>query len=317
MKQKKKKKRINRLEIVLFYLIILCLIYTIVPCKKTVEKSTFSIIYEKEDKTRELKQKEKIIEKEVYLSLEDVQNLFGKEMYLDETEKWIITYSETKVVAMNVEEPKMRMNAVEMPMEHPIICEEEQYYLPISVLENVYHMTSQYIEETNTEIIHLKNKELVSADVKRKVQVKSEKKTFSDTIETIGKGESITWVSNEEKGWAKILTKKGNLGYVKQKALTNFYTIRENIGEEFFTQQEEKETTEMKDLKMKKIKLTDIQTYEARESKIEAIVEQCIKKQVSCLEFQDETLEEKDKTSYDRMKKELAIRLKEVGIELK
>ena len=320
MKQKKKKKRkINRLEIILLFLLGICFIYTVAPNYQKMEHNAFSILYYNEDKTEQLKQEVKIKEKEVYLALEDIQNLFGQEIYIDETNEWIVTTSETKVAAIHINQPLMEINSVEIQMESSIIYEENTYYIPVSVLDYIYNIETEYIEETKTLVIDLKNKELVRANVNEKTKVKQRKKIFCTAIETIAKGESIIWISNEENGWAKIRTQKGNIGYIKQKNLTNFYTIRENMDlETSLEEQGEIEVTNIKELnKIRSLKLENIQQYKVREEMIEKIVDQCVLQSVSCLEFQDEALQQQDQTSYNRFRKELEVRLKEVGIELK
>lgn len=317
MKQKKRKKRNNRLTKILMALVAICFVYSIAPNYEKKEQNQFVIIYNNEDKTNEIVTQDKIKQKEIYLEMQDVQNLFGQEVYIDETNKWIVTVTQNKVVAMNILEPVIELNSVKIDMDQSIIVEEDKYYIPLLELKKVYNIDIEYIEKSNRVLIDSKEQELISADVNKKVKVKDQTKNFSRTIETIEKSNSVVWISNEN-GWSKIRTKNGNIGYVKTKNLINFYTVRENMETNEANEQMDGKTINLKELKkIKTIKLENINQYETRQDTIEKIVDQCIVEKVNVLEFEDVSLQAKDEISYNRFKKELQSTLSEVGIQLK
>lgn len=317
MKQKKRKKRNNRLIKILIFLMITCFVYSIAPNYEKKQQNQFSILYDNEDRTSQIIYQDKIKQREIYLEMQDVQNLFGQDIYIDETNQWIVTVTKNKVVAINIENPIMEINSVEIGMNQRIIKEENKYYIPLFELKKVYNIDIEYIEEKNKVVIDLKDKELISADVNKKVKVKEKMKTFSTAIETIKKGESVIWISNDDE-WAKIRTKNGNIGYVKQKDLTNFYTIRENMESNISDDQTAQKTINIKELKkINSIKLDNINEYKARQETIGKIVDQCVLEQVDVLELQNTTLQEQDEISYNRFKRELQAMLAEVGIQLK
>jgi len=317
MKVRKKKRKNNRLLIILMFLVLISIVYSLAPNYKKMQQNKFAIVYNNEDRTDEIIQTNKIQQKEIYLELQDVQNLFEQDIYIDETNKWLVTTSTTKVVAMNIEEPIIEVNSVEIVMDQGVIYEEGKYYIPILELEKGYNIDVEYIEETNRVVIELKDKKLISADVNKKVKVKEEAKNFSRTIENVKKGESIIWISNQD-GWAKVRTKNGNIGYIKEKNLTNFYTIRENMDSNNSEEYTDARVVNIKELKnIKSIKTDDINKYQVRQKTIEKIVDQCIVETVQVLELQDTTLQQQDEISYNRFRQELQARLNEVGIKLK
>lgn len=114
----KKKKKVNKRKLysrifLLICIIILIIIFINIFSKE--EKTDFSInvILNGEDITSKLS-KNPYIDKDnvLYLSLEDVRSFLDRNIYYEEVSNKIITTSETKVVAINIEDNTIDLNSV-------------------------------------------------------------------------------------------------------------------------------------------------------------------------------------------------------------
>ena len=75
------------------------------------------------------------------------------------------------------------------------------------------------------------SKEQKKAIITKNVAVKSSTKFIAKTIDRVKKGSYVIVVS-EDKGYTKIRTEKGKIGYIKSKKVANEITVREEMKEE-------------------------------------------------------------------------------------
>lgn len=166
----------------------------------------------------------------VYLSKEDVFNFFDKHIYYDEKYNQIITGSDSRIGAIVIGENKMTNNGSTVSIKGTILEKDDTYYIPFSDLDDIYHVKTTYIEETDTVVIDSLNRKLVIADSSKENSIKQERTIISRTIAKLKKGENVTVVNDSSKnGWIKVRTDNGKLGYVKENSITNHTTIRENM----------------------------------------------------------------------------------------
>ena len=115
---------------------------------------------------------------------------------------------------------------------HDAIKENETVYLPISEMKDVYDIQIDNIADSKIIVIDSLEKEQVQAKTKSDVSVKAKKEGFSKTVDKIEKDNQVIVIKNNnneisEKGWTKIRTQSGMLGYVKTSKLDEITTTRE------------------------------------------------------------------------------------------
>ena len=173
--------------------------------------------------------KEIILENDkIYMSLEDIKNFFDKTIYQEEGTGLIITTSDKKLACLKEDNDYITINSSKQNIQNAVLEKNEEKYLAISELENVYDYEFHYNEKSNIVTIDSLNKESIKAYAKKNIKIKKENKIFSKFIEKVPKGSWFILIS-EDNGIAKVRTQNGNIGYVKSKLLENFETQREDF----------------------------------------------------------------------------------------
>ncbi len=232
-KDKSKEQKFNLFNVVktiVFLLLIIC-IFMLAPNYVRTNEQTgkINLIINNNNVTARLKKDLYINEKNiVYMSITDIKNYLDKYIYYDKTENQIITTYGEKIAVLPLSENKMIINNSSLNLLSGIETKENEIYLPISQMANVYNMDITYVKEEKTLILDSLEKELIRADVASNLNVKYKKIELSKTVDKIAKGDKIVLVQEDE-GWSKIRTAKGKIGYVKTSKLQNKVSVRQNL----------------------------------------------------------------------------------------
>ena len=167
----------------------------------------------------------------IYLSNQDIANFFDKYIYKDKETNQIITTYEKKIATIGFEEKKININGSEKNIYASAIQKDNIEYLPISEMNDVYDIEIQNIEDTKVVTMDSYNKEQKRAIVSSNLPVKSSTNFIAKTVDRVKKGDIVVVISSD-KGYTKIRTEKGKLGYIKSNKLENEYTVRESMEEE-------------------------------------------------------------------------------------
>ncbi|MBQ2916712.1 MAG: hypothetical protein IJE59_00800 [Clostridia bacterium] len=233
MKRKKinDRKFIRNIIIGIASLLIAAFIINVAPgYKRDKYKDVINLIINEENKTEILKYKIYVNENEtVYISQEDVKNLFDNNIYYDSKYNQIITTSDTKVANITIDEKKMTVNNSNVSMLDSIIKINNNIYLPISDMEIVYNIDVKYIPETNRVIIDELDKGMIRAVISEDTDIKYKPRGLSKDIGTLKKGETVNCFYTTSKGWRHIRTSSGIIGYIKANKLSNEYIIRQDM----------------------------------------------------------------------------------------
>lgn len=191
-----------------------------------------SVVINNTNVTSRLKNDLKVDDGIVYLSMEDMKNFFDKYIYIEDETNEIITTYDDKIASIGFDSNKLTLNGSTKKTSAHAVRENDIVYLPISEMKDVYDIELNNITESNVITIDSTDREQVKAQTKSKISVKSKKEGFSRTVDKIDKDESVIVVKNDnneisEKGWTKIRTQKGKVGYVKTNKLEEIVTTRE------------------------------------------------------------------------------------------
>ena len=228
VKNKKAKKVIN-IVIGIVAFIIICLIannYIAFDKNKTI-----NLVINNKNVTSNLKNQVLIENNTIYLSQSDIENFFDKHIYKeDETNKIITTYGK-KIAAIGFEKNSININGSDKEIYAHAIEKDGQVYLPISEMKDVYDVEIRNIEKTKVVTMDSLDREQKKAIVTSNLSVKSSTNFLTRTVDRIKKGDSVIIISSD-KGYTKIRTEKGKIGYIKSKKVANEITVREEMKEE-------------------------------------------------------------------------------------
>lgn len=195
-----------------------------------------NLIVNDKDVTEDLKNGIYIAENgAVYLSLDDVKDLFDKNICYLKDENLIITTSITKIATFRLEDSKVIINGIEKTMSAQSFKNQNTIYIPISELKNVYNVDIEYIKDTDIVVIQKLNSGLIKADVSEETVIKYKPRLLSKSVGKAQKGEEVSCYYTTSKGWRLIRTENGTLGYVKANKLDNEYIVRQDYDNEIKT----------------------------------------------------------------------------------
>ena len=228
VKNKKAKKVIN-IVIGIVAFIIICLIannYIAFDKNKTI-----NLVINNKNVTSNLKNQVLIENNTIYLTQSDIENFFDKHIYKeDETNEIITTYGK-KIAAIGFEKNSININGSDKEIYAHAIEKDGQVYLPISEMKDVYDVEIRNIEKTKVVTMDSLDREQKKAIVTSNLSVKSSTNFLTRTVDRIKKGDSVIIISSD-KGFTKIRTEKGKIGYIKSKKVANEITVREEMKEE-------------------------------------------------------------------------------------
>ena len=213
----KRFKFLRNIIIVGICLAIVAAIVNIAPgYKRDKFKDVINLILDEENKTEELKHNIYVNENgTVYISEDDVRNLFDNTILYDEKYNQIITTGETKVANIVIDEKQMIVNGSTQRMIDPVVRINDNIYIPISDLTIVYNISVQYVPSTKRVIIDNLNKGIIRAIVSEETEIKFKPRRLSKNIGTLKEGETVYGFYTTSKGWRKIRTQNGILRIYK------------------------------------------------------------------------------------------------------
>ena len=226
--EKKKKTIIKTFITILVILVIGIIGYKINDYIILDKNKTINLVINNKNVTLNLKKDIFIEEDEIYISKQDLGNFFDKYIYEDTKNNQIITTYDNKIAAISLEGNKININGSNKTTYAQPIKKDNTIYIPIQELEDVYGIEIKYIENSKVLTIDSTSKEQKKAMITKNVAVKSSKKFIAKTIDRVQKGSYVVVIS-EEKGYTKIRTENGKIGYVKSNKIANTVTVREEI----------------------------------------------------------------------------------------
>ena len=227
----KKKKRIIKTFITIIVIILVGIIAYNINNHIILDKNkNINLVINNKNVTSNLK-KEIIIENDnIYISKQDLGNFFDKHIYEDKENDNIVTTYNNKIATISLEENKMNVNGSNKNTYAHAENRDGTIYIPITELEDVYGIEIKYIENSKVLTIDSTSKEQKKAIITKDVAVKSSTKFIAKTVDRVKKGSYVIVVS-EDKGYAKIRTENGKVGFVKSNKIANKVVVREEMQE--------------------------------------------------------------------------------------
>lgn len=230
---KKSNKILKKVLITVAILVIIAgIVFVISNYIKNKEKNITNLVINNNNITSKLKKSIIIEDDVIYLSKQDIQNFFDKYIYEDKENNQIITTSDKKTATIQYDQKTIEINGSKKQITATIKKVDDTIYLPISEMHDVYDIEINYIKDSNVITMDSLDREQKKAYTSKNVSIKAKSSNFSKTVDKVKKGNWLFYISTDEKGWAKVRTTKGKVGYVKENKLTNFVTVRDSMEEE-------------------------------------------------------------------------------------
>ncbi len=228
----KKKKRIIKTFLTIVIIIVLGIIALIANNFIILDKNkNTNLVINNKNVTSNLKKNIIIENGTIYLSEPDIANFFDKHIYEDKKINKVITTYEKKIATIGFEKNEIEINGSNKNIYAHAIKKDNVTYLPISEMADVYNVEIANIDNTKVVTMDSLDREQKRAIVNSSVSVKSTTNFIAKTVDRIKKGDCVIVVSSD-KGWTKIRTANGKLGYIKSKKIENEFIVRENMEEE-------------------------------------------------------------------------------------
>ena len=231
LQKAKKIKFLRNISVGVIGLIIALFIVNIAPgYRRDKYKDKVNLVLDEENVTENLKHDIYVNDNgTVYISEEDVRNMFDESIYYDQKYNQIITTSDTKVANIVIDKKEMVVNGSNQKMLDAVIRVNDEIYLPISDMNIIYNISVQYVPSTNIVIIDNLNKGIIRTLVSEESDIRYRPRKLSKVIGQLKEGESVYAFYTTSKGWRKIRTTSGVIGYIKANKLTSEYILRQDM----------------------------------------------------------------------------------------
>ena len=228
---KDNEKKIKKILIIIIAIILIGTIAYNISNNIILDKNkSINLVINNKNVTSNLK-KEIIIENDnIYISKQDLGNFFDKYIYEDTENNNIVTTYNNKIASISLEKNKININGSTKNTYAHAENKEGTIYVPITELEDVYGIEIKYLPDSKVLTIDSTSKEQKKGIITKNVSVKSSTKFISKTIDKVKKGSYVIVVS-EDKGYTKIRTENGKVGYVKTNKVANTVVVREEMQE--------------------------------------------------------------------------------------
>ena len=163
----------------------------------------------------------------VYMATKDIANFFDEDIFYDNKYDQIITSSDTKLATLKFNEKEMYVNSSKVKIYGAATKKDDNFYLPISEMKDVYNVEVNYMKESNILTIDSLSREQKKANASKDISIKYKPTILSKIVDKVKKGDSVIVIKELENGWKQVRTSLGKIGYTKD--VTNIYTIREEI----------------------------------------------------------------------------------------
>lgn len=317
MRKKRKNKFLIRRIVALLGLIILVLVIKNSFYQLSIKRQQKQIRLLFDNAFIELTNKIYVEDSVIYISEEDIKNIFDDTIYYNVGDKELITTHNKHVAVLHLEESQMMVNDAQFALQGKLKEFDAKIYLPISDLELVYDIETQYIPETNLAIFDSTTKSKKQAIALSNSNITLHKNPFSVAVEKAKRGDTL-FIIEENGNNKKVRTAKGNIGYIKTRKLSEEEILREDWAEEDRDEINFKDLSNKLILNQEQLNITSVSTafatYSQRTDSIKNIYNQVMQNQYQgvCIDFQ----EIDDVNSFYRFLIELSPRFKESGLKV-
>lgn len=229
-KRRFQKTRLFKILRILLLVLIIAIIINIVSDINHKSPSSISLVIG--DSKIELKNPIIIDEKNnIYLSKDDIANLYDKNIYYNNSDGTIITTYNKHIAKLEKSKTTMSINDTVTEIRGMLKEENGILYLPFSDMGMVYDFEYKYNKNSKILMVDSISESKSEAIVLKNAKLKETTKNFAKTIQKVKKTEYVTVLGTEGK-FTKVRTSLGNIGFIKTDKLSNSELKREAMKNE-------------------------------------------------------------------------------------
>ena len=166
----------------------------------------------------------------IYLSMEDIGVYYDNHIYFDSKYNQIVTSTEDKLAVLKIGEKSIEINGEKKTIKGAAMEKNKAYYLPISEMEDVYNIKVK--KSDNNISIESLDRKSTKGTIKKSTYLKSKAKNLSGNIMKLKKREEVRIADIDKtadsmpRGWVKVRTENGRIGYIKENCISNITVER-------------------------------------------------------------------------------------------
>lgn len=166
--------------------------------------------------------------KTVYVSYDDIKNIYDENIYYDDVNKKLITTYNKHIALLELDKNEIEINDAQSKIDGKLQYIDNVLYLPFSDMNLVYDFEYSYSDASNTVIVDsISTKKEIGTTIRR-ATIKNKTSMFSKKLLKISKDEELT-IFGTNKNYYKVRTKDGIIGFVKQNRIDNLKNVREDM----------------------------------------------------------------------------------------
>lgn len=246
----------------------------------------------------------------LYMSIDDIKNIFDKNLYFEEETGKVITTSGTKTAAIDINNNTMEVNSASLLLNNVIIRFENIVYIPVSEITNIYNIDVKITD--NSAVVFSLYKALTTVSANKSISLKEDTGLFSNALQKIEKGQELVFIENaENNSWYKVMTYEGNIGFVKVNEVSEKKQIRIDMDDSDFSSKEP-DLDNAIELTSKSLKIDNMKDFSSRKKIVEDTISSVISKEKFTVKLNLNKVDVESKY-LERFVIELLPRLKEIG----
>lgn len=178
--------------------------------------------------------KGKLIDGTVYLDYDVINKNFNKRFYWDSKENMLVYTTPTEVIKTEVGNKEYVVNKNKKEVKYEIVkTEGDKVYIALDFVKMYSDIRFKYYKNPNRVVVEYKWGDYLFSTVKKPTQLRVDPSIKSDIVVNLKVDDLLTYIDTSEvvgKGFSKVMTKDGIIGYVKTKYLSNSYydTVKSN-----------------------------------------------------------------------------------------
>jgi spore germination protein YaaH len=211
--------------IIIAIVISVAVIQKLTPSKERMELSEYYVV---EDGQAMVIMQDKIFDETglyedgtVYLGYETVVEMFNKRIYWDANENVLIYTTPTEIMKAEPLSKDYYINKNKVSMNNPIVkIKGDKVYVSLDFVQEYSDMRYDFYENPNRIVIQYNWSDYLVTSVKKPTVLRFDASIKSDIILDLTVGQKLTYVDTSDviaKGFSKVMTEDGIIGYVKNK----------------------------------------------------------------------------------------------------
>lgn len=178
----------------------------------------------------------------VYIDYDTVKNYFNKRFYWDANENVLIYTTPTEVIRTEVGSRDYFVNESKSALPYQIVkTNGQEVYIALEYVKMHSNIEYEMFAEPNRVVIQYRwGEDFLYNTVKKETQIREEANIKSDILKELSIGDKVLYLDLDEeteKGFCKVMSEDGVIGYVKEKhmAEANYETLTSHYQEPVYT----------------------------------------------------------------------------------